>query len=237
MSPDAVHFQELAARTIRAQDEERARVAKELHESTAQSLAALTYQLAAVARDARDPAISRRLHEIRELAGEILEEVRSMAYSMHPHVLDDLGLEAALQWLARLTEEHSALTIDVTVHREAAAAPMSREVASALYRVAQESVRNAERHAGAAKVHMTLVQDEYFVSLDVADDGRGFDYLEAASRRPGMGLFAMRERLTLLDGSLELDTAPGRGTRVHASVPVAPGPADTVSLTLPTDVH
>lgn len=219
MNADAARMRALAALTIRAQDDERARVARELHDSTAQSIAALAYQLAATARDCADPAMTRRLHEMRELAGDILEEVRSMAHAMHPNVLDDLGLESALEWITRKTEEHTELTVDLQTVVTPDAAPLPREAAAALYRVAQESIRNIERHSGAGHVHITLLQRPDCVSLDIEDDGRGFDLPEAAERRPGMGLFAMRERLGLVDGTLEIDTAPGTGTRIHASVP------------------
>lgn len=222
MTGDAARMRALAALTIRAQDAERARVARELQDSTAQSIAALAYQLAAASRDCTDAAMARRLHGMRELAGDILEEVRSMAHAMHPNVLDDLGLEAALEWITRKTVERSHLEIDLQTVG-VAAMPLAPEAAAALYRVAQESLRNTERHSGAKQVHITLVQGTEFVALDIEDDGRGFDLREAAERRPGMGLFAMRERLGLVDGSLEIDTAPGRGTRVHASVPTGVG--------------
>lgn len=220
---DAARMRTLAALTIRAQDDERARVARELHDSTAQSVAALAYQLAAAARDCADPALTGRLHEMRELAGSIMEELRSMAHAMHPYVLDDLGLESALEWLVRKTEEHTDLDIRLDTTRGAAALDLSREAAAALYRVAQESIRNIERHSGARKVRLALVERPNYVSLDILDDGHGFDLQEATSRRPGMGLFAMRERLGLVDGMLEIDSAPGRGTRIHASVPTGTG--------------
>ena len=216
---EAARLRTLAALTIRAQDDERARVARELHDSTAQSVAALSYQLAAAARDCDDPGLGGRLHEMRQLAGTILEELRSMAHAMHPYVLDDLGLESALAWLVRKTEEHTGLDIELDTTRGPVAADLSREGAAALYRVAQESIRNIERHSGAAKVRLALVERPTHVSLDIVDDGRGFDLQEAAARRPGMGLFAMRERLGLVDGTFEIDSAPGRGTHVHASVP------------------
>lgn len=219
MNADAARMRVLAALTIRAQDDERARVARELHDSTAQSIAALAYQLAAAARDCTDPGMTRRLHEMRELAGDILEEVRSMAHAMHPNVLDDLGLESALEWISRKTEEHTGLKVDLQAVSNPDAAALPREAAAALYRVAQESIRNIERHSGARHVHITLLQRPDHVALDIEDDGQGFDLQEAAERRPGMGLFAMRERLGLVDGTLEIDTAPGRGTRIHASVP------------------
>jgi two-component system sensor histidine kinase UhpB len=216
---DAARLRTLAALTIRAQDDERARIARELHDSAAQSVAALTYQLAAAARDTTDPALGERLREMRVLAGAVLEELRSMAHSMYPSVLDDLGLESALEWLVRKSEEHTHLDIQLETIRGGEPAELSREGAAALYRVAQESIRNIERHSGARIVRLSLVERTHYVSLDIVDDGHGFDLQEAATRRPGMGLFAMRERLGLVDGVLEIDSAPGRGTRIHASVP------------------
>lgn len=217
--PEAARLRVIASLTIRAQDEERARVARELHDSTAQLLAALGYQLTAAARDCDDPALAQRLHDMRELAGTILEEVRSMAHAMHPSVLDNLGLDAALEWLVRTTREHAAFQVQLTSSRGMDAPPLRREAAAALYRVAQESVRNVERHAAARAVRLALVYGADSVALSIIDDGRGFDLREAAARRPGMGLFAMRERLMLVNGTLEINSAPGFGTRVHATVP------------------
>ena len=153
-----------------------------------------------------------------------------MAHAMHPNVLDDLGLPSALEWLTRKTQEHTSL--EIALHSDAAAdvTPLTREAAAALYRVAQESIRNIERHADARKVHIALVQRAQAVSLDIEDDGRGFDLPEASSRRPGMGLFAMRERMGLVDGTLDIDTAPGRGTRIHASVPTGTGQPAYLSI-------
>lgn len=234
--PDAARLRALAALTIRAQDDERARVARELQDSTAQSIAALVYQLSAAARDCADPAMTRRLHEMRELAGDILEEVRSMAHAMHPNVLDDLGLASALEWLTRKTEERTALHIDLDADASLGVSAMPREAAAALYRVAQESMRNVERHSGAGRIRIVLARRGENVTLEIADDGRGFDLPEATMRRPGMGLFAMRERLGLVDGSLEIDTAPGRGTRIAASVPTGSGHHVHLPL-VNTDVH
>lgn len=216
---EAARMRTLAALTIRAQDDERARFARELQDSIAQSVAALAYQLAAAARDSRDPALAAHLRDMRQLAGSILEELRSMAHAMHPSVLDDLGLESALAWLVRKTEEHTDLDIRLRTTRTGDPVELSREGAAALYRVAQESIRNIERHAGARQVRLALVERADCVALDISDDGRGFDLQEATSRRPGMGLFAMRERLGLVDGVLEIDSSSGHGTCVHACVP------------------
>lgn len=223
LDADRARLRALAAQTIRAQDEERSRIARELHDSAAQSIAALTYQLSAAARDATDPQLVARLSEMRALAGDVLEEVRTLSHVVHPRVLEDLGLVPALEWLARTMTERSALRVDVrseddVVARVDALAP---ETAAVLYRVAQESLRNVERHAAAAAATVTLARAPEGLMLEVADDGHGFSLPDAEARRPGMGIFAMRERAALVDGRVEIETAPGRGTRVRVHVPIA----------------
>jgi signal transduction histidine kinase len=220
LESDRERLRELAARTIRAQDEERSRIARELHDSAAQSIAALSYQLAAAARDAQDAELAARLADMRNQAGDVLEEVRVLSHVVHPRVLEDLGLAAALDWLARTVSEHGPTHVTVKADHDAASG-VARDVAAALYRVAQESLRNVERHAGAQAAHVSLVRADGMLVLEVADDGRGFSLRDAEARRPGMGIFAMRERVALVDGNVDIDTAPGRGTRVRACVPVA----------------
>lgn len=219
LTSDRERLRRLAAKVISAQDAERARLARELHDSTAQSLAGLLMQISALARDCGDNGMGLRLHELREMAASVLEEVRTLSHTLHPRVLDDLGLAAALDWLARRTRESSE--VEVTVDAPDEAVPISPAAESALYRVAQESLNNAVRHANPSIVSLTLAVRGDRAVLEVVDDGIGFDMREAEMRRPGMGLFSMRERVGLVDGRLSVDTAPGDGTRVTASVPLA----------------
>jgi signal transduction histidine kinase len=205
---------------IRAQDAERARIARELHDSTAQTLAALALQLSAAARDCADPACAVRLEEIKALATDALEEVRTLSHTVYPRVLDDLGLPAALGWLARRTREQRGLQVEVDA--DVSPESLSPVAAAALYRVAQESLLNAAKHAAPSSVRIALDVEEGSARLEIDDDGTGFDVAEAESRRPGMGLFSMRERIALVHGRLEIDSAPGRGTRVTATVPLDP---------------
>lgn len=218
LDADRVRMRALSAQTLRAQDEERSRIARELHDSAAQSIAALSYQLAAAARDTSDPATAARLVELRALAGDVLEEVRTLAHVVHPRVLDDLGLVPALEWLARSVAERTGLDIAVTADAEVAG-EVPAEMAAALYRVAQESLRNVERHAHASWVRVGLERDGASLVLELRDDGAGFSLATAEERRPGMGIFAMRERVALVDGRVEIETAPGQGTIVRAVVP------------------
>jgi signal transduction histidine kinase len=207
----------LASEVIRAGDEERAYLARELHDSTAQTLAALIFQLSAASRDA-DPGLAGRLDEIKALAADVLEEVRMLSRAAHPRVLEDLGLPAALRTLAQQTES-DATSVDVDADVDARVVP--RAGAAVLYRVAQEALANAVRHGRARSIRMRLWTDEGRATLEVIDDGRGFDVAEAERRRPGMGLFTMRERVSLLDGEVTVASRAGAGTRVTAIVPLA----------------
>jgi signal transduction histidine kinase len=218
VTEDRARVRRLAAQVLSVQDEERARVARELHDSTAQILAAIMLQLGVAARESSSPALDQRIATLRELAAEALEEVRSLSHTMHPRVLDDLGLAAALEWIARQTRDQE--TFDVEVIAEDRHPPIPAPLASVLYRVAQEALRNAARHAGAERVEIFLRREPGRATLEVVDDGRGFEVRRAEERRPGMGLFSMRERVGLVNGSLRVESSPGRGTRVVASVPL-----------------
>ncbi len=219
LTEDQARVRRLAAQVISAQDEERARVARELHDSTAQILTAIMLQLGVAARESNSAPLNDRIATLRELAAEALEEVRCLSHTMHPRVLDDLGLAAALEWLARQTGAQEPLDVRVEVERAGPTVPAP--LASVLYRVAQEALRNAARHADAHHVVVRLGQRDGRATLEVADDGRGFDVRTAEERRPGMGLFSMRERVALVNGRLDVTSTPGRGTRVVATVPLA----------------
>src|SRR6476661_2844678 len=215
---DRARMRRLAAQVLSAQDEERARVARELHDSTAQTLTAVMLQLGAAAQASRSPEMDDSLATMRELVADALEEVRSLSHTMHPRVLDDLGLAAALEWLARQTRAQE--TFDVRVIADADSSRIPPEVGSVLYRVAQEALRNAARHAEARHVELRVRHDATSATLEVTDDGRGFDVKRAEERRPGMGLFSMRERVALVNGTLTVTSAPARGTRVVATIPL-----------------
>lgn len=240
---DRVRTRRLATEIIDAGDRERAAISRELHDSAAQSLAALAMQLsvAAMSIDEAQPAVLRgRIEGARTLANSALEEIRMLAHTMHPRVLDDLGLIAALKRLARETTDHSAgyatscadvaVVVDV-VAMDASDEAFSAPVKSVLYRVAQEAVQNARRHAAPKHIEIRLESSAESVTLEVADDGRGFD-LAAKQREPtGIGLFTMRERVALVGGAFHVSSRPGGGTAVVASIPLhessSPSPVGT----------
>jgi signal transduction histidine kinase len=218
---DRSRVQALATAVIDAGDRERASLARELHDSTAQQLAALVLQLSAAARDSTDPALAERLEMIREQAKATLEEVRLLSHTVHPRVLDDLGLSAALKKLGREVGEASNLEVEVNTTDARAVPPTA---AAVLYRVAQAAVHNVVKHARARHVDVRLTvtpgESDGTAILEVCDDGIGFDVADAERRRPGMGLFTMRERIALAGGRFDVKSSPGKGTRIIASVPL-----------------
>ena len=247
VTADRRRMRALATQVISAGDQERAHIARELHDSTAQSLTALEMLTTTTLRELPAGPLHERLGVMRDVVVETLREVRTLSHNVHPRVLDDLGLVAALEFLARRTREQLGAPAGAAGTPGAPDAPDAPDVrvesdvrgeiplpvASVIYRVAQEAVRNAVRHAGATQLRLTLGADGQRATLEVGDDGRGFDPVAAQAARTGMGLFVMRERLALIDGQLELDSRPGRGTVVRAwaplvasSVPAAPRAAD-----------
>ncbi len=220
LASDRARMRALATEVIAAGDRERAAIARELHDSTAQRIAALVLELSVAARNAADPDAAERMSNARDAASAILEEVRLLSQSVHPAVLDDLGLGAALQKMARDSSSGTGIDFDVDARRLVTRLP--RDVEGVLYRIAQEAVRNATRHASPRHVHVTVDADRDVATLQVHDDGVGFDLADAQRRRPGLGLTSMRERAALVDGWIEIKTARGNGTTVTAVVPVTP---------------
>jgi signal transduction histidine kinase len=213
MHTDRARMRRLALHAITVGDRERARVGRELHESSAQWLAGLTFELAAMARDAKVDETRAQLARMQETAQHVMEQVRTLSETLHPRVLDDLGLAPALQHLARKTSERG---ISTTADTAGADIPIPPHVASVLYDVAREAVANAALHASPARVELSLITQDGKARLDVRDDGQGMNVGEA--ERDGFGLFSMRERVALVNGTFELQSRPGDGTRVVATV-------------------
>lgn len=196
----------------KAQEEERRRLARDLHDGTAQQLAMLVRNLKQRASEGR---LAVTLHEE---ASEILEEVRRVARDQRPPLLDDLGLVAALEWLVDQARARSTARVELvvvgSVHR------LPAEVEVALYRVVQEALRNAERHADPEMIRITLRFDEDLL-LTVEDDGLGFDVPLVAGdhvRAGRLGLMGMQERSQLIGGDLEIHSMPGAGTTITIRV-------------------
>lgn len=226
LTADRARLRALAKQVIEAGDRERAAIARELHDSTAQTLAALLLELSVLAGQNRDPELNERIARVRAIVTDVLDEVRMLAHTVHPRVLDDLGLVAALQLLARESRERGSIA--VTFEGPASVPVLDSACSSALYRVAQEAVGNALRHSRASTIAMRLDSEGGAIRLEIVDDGVGFVPDEMERRRPGMGMFTMQERASLVGGQFQIESATGRGTRIVATVPVtaaAPAPA------------
>lgn len=215
------HAQEvhaLAASLLTAQEEERRRVSRELHDQICQQLASLAIDIGGLAVEAPAKFLQERLRTLQARVVKASEETRHIAYELHPSVLDDLGLTASLRGLCK---EFSERAKDVTLEFSAADLPahLPREIASCLYRIAQESLQNVSKHANAKHVSVSLVLKEGSVVLTITDDGVGFD-LAGVKGRGGLGLIGMEERARLVNGKLSVTARPGHGTRIALEVPL-----------------
>jgi PAS domain S-box-containing protein len=225
---DRKHAEEIRAlllnQVITVQEEERRRIARELHDETAQSLASLLLGLSALGETRTLKAARGQARELHQVATRALAEVRRLAWGLRPSVLDDLGLAAALE---RYTDDFGrmrGLAVELeTAGLEEGRMPAAVEIA--LYRIMQEALSNVARHAGARRVRVRLQRRAATVEMVVDDDGGGFD-----PRRPpspptaarGLGIHTMRERAAVLRGALTIDSAPGHGTRVAVEIPLGP---------------
>jgi two-component system sensor histidine kinase UhpB len=230
LSEDRARVRTLAKEVVRSGDRERSRVGKELHDSIAQSLAGLRYQLIAIEREAQDPELTEKLRAVRQAAGDVLEQVRLLSLTVHPQILDDLGLVAALRHLARTTTDDAAISVSVTPEIESQLRDLPSDVAVAVYRVARESVANALRHGAPTTIDIRvgLAGDE--LVMHVEDDGNGFEPADAEKDGQAMGIFQMRERIALLNGRVEIVSGPQKGTEVRVRVPVNLGGRSTSAL-------
>ncbi len=218
----AAEMQGLTRRLIGAQEEERQRLARELHDEAAQSLTSLLVRLRLL-EHAQTPAEAQaRVHDLRELTATALEDVRRVSLDLRPTILDDLGLGPALEWRVDEFNKEGATQGAVSVHGMDARLP--RETELALYRVGQEALSNVHRHATATRVEVGLTRGDGSVTLAVRDNGVGFDPslvrgATADTRGCAMGLLGMRERMAIIGGELLVISAPGQGSMIRATVP------------------
>ncbi len=198
-----------AGAALEAQERERSRVALELHDEVNQALTALVLRIEAI-RTKAPPELTDDLAETRAVASQAMEELLSLARQLRPTALDDLGIKAALAGLVEEIDRQSEITAQF--EPEGALESLSDEVALVTYRIAQESLSNAVRHAGARHIRVRVIREGPALELRVSDDGKGFDADEVER---GLGLEGMRERARLVGGRLELESQDGLGTRVR----------------------
>lgn len=214
--------QQLLHRTVEAQEAERKRIARELHDSLGQYLTALRLGLTAVGTRCGTEAAEPKLAELKCLTTDVSKELSRISRELRPTVLDDLGLQSAIAQCVEEWEARSELQFDLQINLDDRRLPQAVE--TTLYRVLQEAITNVVRHADADRVGVILEAKEHEVRLIVEDDGVGFatqDTVVPGKALQHFGLLGMRERLTLVNGALEIETAPGVGTTLFITVPLA----------------
>lgn len=218
-------LQQLSARLLEIQENERTRLSRELHDEIGQTLTALRIEISRARADlrTRPQAASERLEEARVLAEKTVQTVRNISVLLRPSLLDDLGLEPALQSLIEDFGRRSG--IRCTYSSQGLAEDLPDAHRTCLYRVVQEALTNCARHSGATHVEVRLQQLNGELQLAVADNGRGFaaDLHGVPQGKAGLGILGMRERAAALDGQLSLESAPGEGARILVRLPVTGG--------------
>ena len=212
-------LEELAARLIHAQEEERSRIGRELHDHISQMLGVLTIRIDQLRADDETPAaIGATLEELRRSSSEITDEIHSLSHRLHSSALDYLGLVPALQKLVKEFSGRHGITVDFVHH--AVPAPLPSEVALCLFRVAEESLTNVVKHSRAKSARVQLTGGADGLRLTIEDAGAGFD-VKTLERKAGLGFVSMRERLRVLRGTVHVESEPSRGTKIDVSVPAA----------------
>jgi signal transduction histidine kinase len=209
---------QLLERVIAAQEEERRRIARELHDSTSQSLTSLMVGLRTLDSACDDPQVHCQTQELRQVAGHVLEDVHNLAVQLRPAVLDDLGLSAALERLVHEWQKRHRIQADVVVHLGSERLPDPIE--TALYRIVQEALTNVARHARARLISVLVERRQKEIVAVIEDDGQGFD-LQRVHRDGHLGLLGIRERAELLGGSLTIESSPGQGASLFIRLPLA----------------
>ena len=212
-------LRELSVASRTAREQENSRISRELHDELGQNLTSLKMDLAWLEANVADgnERIGRTLSGMRSVLDSTVAATRRISADLRPLMLDDLGLLAALEWLAEETSRRHGFTVDLAVDEETGA--LSEPLASHLYRIVQESLTNAGRHAAAGKVRVALRTIGREVHLDVRDDGRGLSP-EDLQKKGSFGLVGIRERVYILAGSVEIRGDPGHGTEIHVRLPI-----------------
>lgn len=217
---DREHIRQLADRVIGAQEDERKRIARELHDDTAQVLFAQLLRVSALSSSPH-PEVRQSAEEMGEMMSEAMESVRRLGHELRPPALDDLGLRAALDDVAARMSEKMGIPVEIRMSDFRGRVDPAVELV--LYRVAQEALTNTWKHAKATRVEGSIMRDGDAVTLVIEDDGVGFDPESPRTgdgRGMGLGLFGMAERVELVGGTLNVDGGRNPGTRVTARIPL-----------------
>jgi signal transduction histidine kinase len=207
-------LQALSSRLLKIQEDERRAIARELHDQVGQMLTGLKFQLEAAAIDAP----SDKLVEATATVADIMQHVRELTQLFRPRVLDDLGLQPALEWHAKQFERQTGIVVALDLNLPEGRLP--GELETVIFRITQEALTNIARHAGCKNANVTITHDTESLLLEISDRGRGFDLAPILARRDSLGLAGLRERVQLAGGKLEIVSRPGEGTRLHTEFPL-----------------
>ncbi len=210
----------LSGKLMRAQEDERRRIARELHDEIGQALGAIKLELAVASRIVASPSIDEALAEARSITDQTLQTVRDLSQLLHPAMLDDLGLADTADWYLRAFSRRTGIASDLTIDRLSERLP--REIEVCTYRVIQEAINNIGKHAGATACHVRIVRATDSLHVTVEDNGRGFraEPVRVSDGR-GLGLIGVRERVTILGGRLNVESGDGHGTRLTVELPLS----------------
>lgn len=209
-------LESLSARLVEAQEEERRSISRELHDEVGQSLGALLVEIGQLGKliPPDDRVTQAQIAQIKSVAESAVKSIRDIALLLRPPMLDDLGLVPALEWQAREISRRS--DVEVEVHSENVSEDLGDDTKVTVYRLAQEALNNAATHAGAKNAKVSLAQNSELIMVEITDDGHGFD----PKRQRGMGILGMEERVRRSGGTLTIDSAPGKGAKVKAELPL-----------------
>lgn len=209
-------LQQLLNHALSAQEAERRRLSRELHDETGQALTSILVQLKALQDETDLDLIQDRLNGLRYLTGQTLEEVRRLSMDLRPAVLDDLGLIPAIRWCVKECAEQKGTEVNFNTTDSLGRLPSEVEIV--LYRAVQEGLTNIVRHAQAQRAEINLARGPRAVWLTIIDDGRGFESNDRNGK--GLGLAGMQERVALIGGRLQVDSEAGGGTRIFIEIPL-----------------
>jgi two-component system sensor histidine kinase UhpB len=210
-----------ATQILTAQEQERKRIARELHDETSQVLTSLLISLKVLEESITSEEARQRVEETRSLVHQTLRAIRNLSIDLRPSALDDLGLLPALRWYIKEYQQKCKIEVEFSATNFKERLPS--ELETALYRIVQEALTNTAKYAKATKVRVSVSEDQNSVCATINDNGQGFDaqtILKLPWQERGLGLAGMHERAALLDGSLIIITEPGKGTTIEARLPL-----------------
>jgi signal transduction histidine kinase len=207
---------DMSRKLIESQEQERARIGRELHDDIAQRLALLAIEIEQVQECSEKPSeVRNRTHELVERTKEISSDIQSLSHELHSSAFELLGFEAGMRSWCRVFAERQKLQIAFESHN---VPQLPREISLCLFRILQEALQNAAKHSGAKQIEVKLVENSGEIHLTVSDSGKGFE-VKAPGQSRGLGLTSMQERVRLVNGTIEIQSKPTSGTTVLVRVP------------------